>query len=88
MIRSLTNVLLEFGSLCADDGSQHLHVFFGFCQQSRLANGSWRPAPSLINVLFRDASHCSLMMDCGNYMYFSVLRDCYSYIAAGRRSYD
>ena len=29
--RGLTNVLLEFGLLCADDGSQHLHVFFGSC---------------------------------------------------------
>ena len=41
-----------------------------FCQQSWLANGSWSPARSLTNVLFRDTSHCLLMMDCGNYMYF------------------
>ena len=92
MTRGLTNVLLEFGSLCADDGSQHLHVFLVsvhvFCQQPWLVNGSWRPARGLTNVLFRDASHCLLMTDCGNYMYFLVLRDCYSYIAAGRRSYD
>ena len=40
------------------------------CQQSWLANGSWRPARSLTSVLFRDASHHSLMTDCGDYMYF------------------
>ena len=47
------------------------------CQQSWLTNGSWRPARSLTSVLFRDASHRLLMTDCGGYMYFSVLRDCY-----------
>ena len=41
-----------------------------FCQQSWLANGSWRPARSLTNVLFRDASHHLLMTDNGSYMYF------------------
>ena len=40
------------------------------CQQSWLVNGSWRPARSLTNVLFGDASHRSLMTDCGGYMYF------------------
>ena len=34
MTRSLTKVPLKFGSLCADDGSQHLHVFFGSCMCS------------------------------------------------------
>ena len=41
-----------------------------FCQQSWLANGSWRPAHSLTSVLFRDALHCLLVTDCGSYMYF------------------
>ena len=41
-----------------------------FYQQSWLTNGSWRPARSLTNVLFGDASHHLLMTDCGNYMYF------------------
>ena len=40
------------------------------CQQSWLTNGSWRPAHSLTNVLLGDASHHSLMTDCGGYMYF------------------
>ena len=40
-------------------------------QQSWLANGSWRLAHSSDNVLFGDASHCSLMTDCGCYTYFS-----------------
>ena len=40
------------------------------CQQSWLANGSWRLARSSDNVLFGDASHCSLMTDCGGYTYF------------------
>ena len=33
MTHGLTKVPLEFGSLCADDGPQHLHVFFnsGMC---------------------------------------------------------
>ena len=39
-------------------------------QQSWLKNGSWRPARSSDNVLFGDASHCSLMTDCGGYTYF------------------
>ena len=30
----LTKVMLEFGSLCTYDGSQHLHVFFGSCMCS------------------------------------------------------
>ena len=42
-------------------------------QQSWLMNGSWRLVHSLTDVLFRDASHCSLMTDCGGYMYFVVL---------------
>ena len=42
------------------------------CQQSWLANGSWRPARSPDNVLFGDASHCSLMTDCGSYTYLFV----------------
>ena len=74
MTHSLTNVLLEFGLLCAEDGSQYLHVFFSsvrvFCQQSWLMNGSWRLAHSLTSVLFRDASHHLLMTDCCSYMYF------------------
>ena len=41
------------------------------CQQSWLANSSWRPAHSSDNVLFGDASHCSLMTDSGGYTYFS-----------------
>ena len=40
------------------------------CQQSWLVNSSWRLACSLDNVLFGDASHCSLMTDCGSYTYF------------------
>ena len=40
------------------------------CQQSWLANGSWRPARSLTSALFGDASHRSLMTDGGGYMYF------------------
>ena len=40
------------------------------CQQSWLVDGSWRPAFSMTNVLFGDASHHSLMTDCGGYMYF------------------
>ena len=40
-------------------------------QQSWLANSSWRPACSSDNVLFGDASHCSLMTGCGGYTYFS-----------------
>ena len=84
LARSLTNVLLEFGSLCADDGSQHLHVFFGFhmCSLSTVVactNSSWRLARSLTDVLFGDALHCSLMTDCGGYMYFS---DCYHSFSA------
>ena len=39
-------------------------------QQSWLVNSSWRLARSLTDVLFGDASHCSLMTDCGGYMYF------------------
>ena len=38
------------------------------CQQSWLANGSWKPAHSVTSVLFRDASHHLLMTDCGGYM--------------------
>ena len=53
--------------------SVSVHVF---CQQSWLVNGSWRLACSLTDVLFRDASHHLLMMDCGNYMYFLVLHNC------------
>ena len=40
-------------------------------QPSWLANGSWRLAHSSVNILFGDASHCSLMTDCCGYMYFS-----------------
>ena len=40
------------------------------CQQSWLANSSWRPAHRLDNVLFGDASHCSLMTDSSGYTYF------------------
>ena len=39
-------------------------------QQLWLTNSSWRPAHSSDNVLFGDALHCSLMTDCGSYMYF------------------
>ena len=41
------------------------------CQQSWLANSSWRLAHSSDNVLFGDTSHCSLMTDCSGYTYFS-----------------
>ena len=86
MTCGLTNVLLEFGLLCADDGSQHLMYFSVsvrvFHQQLWLANGSWRLARSLTNVLFGDTLHRLLMTDCGSYMYFSVLWDCcYSFFA-------
>ena len=81
--RGSTKVLLEFGSLCTDDGSQHLHVFFGSCMCSPstvMARGSsWRLAHSSNDVLFGDASHCSLMTDCGGYMYFSY---CYCSFSA------
>ena len=40
-------------------------------QQSWLTNSSWRLAHSSDNVLFGDASHCSLMTDSGSYTYFS-----------------
>ena len=40
-------------------------------QQSWLTISSWRLACSLNDVLFGDALHCSLMTDCGGYMYFS-----------------
>ena len=40
-------------------------------QRSWLMNSSWRPAHSSDNVLFGDASHCSLMTDSGGYTYFS-----------------
>ena len=45
-------------------------------QQSWLANSSWRLARSSDNVLFRDASRCSLMTDCGGYAHFSC---CYRF---------
>ena len=45
-------------------------------QQSWLANSSWRLAHSSDKVLFRDASRCSLMTDCGGYVYFSC---CYRF---------
>ena len=48
-------------------------------QQSWLANSSWRLARSLNDVLFGDVSHCSLMTDCGGYMYFS---NCYYLFSA------
>ena len=47
-------------------------------QQSWLANSSWRPARSSDNVLFRDASRCSLMTDCGGYAHFSC---CYRFLS-------
>ena len=47
-------------------------------QQSWLANSSWRLARSSDNVLFRDASHCSLMTDCGGYAHFSC---CYRFLS-------
>ena len=47
-------------------------------QQSWLANSSWRPAHSSDNVLFEDASHCSLMTDCGGYTYFLYCYHFYS----------
>ena len=49
------------------------------CQQSWLANSSCRLAHSSNDVLFGDASHCSLMTDCGGYMYFSY---CYRSFSA------
>ena len=48
------------------------------CQQSWLANSSWRLARSSDNVLFRDASHCSLMTDCSGYAHFSC---CYRFLS-------
>ena len=45
-------------------------------QQSWLADSSWRLAHSSDNVLFRDASRCSLMTDCGRYTHFSC---CYRF---------
>ena len=43
-------------------------------QQSWLTNGSWRLARSLTNVLFGDASHHSLMTDCGgSHVFFGLL---------------
>ena len=47
-------------------------------QQSWLANSSWRLARSSDNVLFRDASCCSLMTDCGGYVHFSC---CYRFLS-------
>ena len=47
-------------------------------QQSWLANSSWRPARSSDNILFRDASCCSLMTDCGGYAHFSC---CYRFLS-------
>ena len=47
-------------------------------QQSWLANSSWRLACSSDNVLFRDASCCSLMTDCGRYAHFSC---CYRFLS-------
>ena len=82
MTHGLTSVLLEFGLLSTDDGLQHLHVFFGFSMctlQTIAAHKS-----GLTDVLLRNASHCLLVMDCGNYMYFLVLHDCYSYLVVSR----
>ena len=45
-------------------------------QQSRLADSSWRLAHSLDNILFRDASRCLLMTDCGGCAHFSC---CYHF---------
>ena len=47
-------------------------------QQSWLANSSWRLVRSSDNVLFRDASCCSLMTDCGGYAHFSC---CYRFLS-------
>ena len=47
-------------------------------QQLWLANSSWRPARSPDNILFGDASHCSLMTDCIGYTYFSYRYHFYS----------
>ena len=47
-------------------------------QQSWLTNSSWRLARSSDNVLFRDASRCSLMTDCGGYAHFSC---CYHFLS-------
>ena len=47
-------------------------------QQSWLTNSSWRLARSLDNVLFRDASRCSLMTDCGGYAHFLC---CYRFLS-------
>ena len=47
-------------------------------QQSWLTNSSWRLARSSGNVLFRDASRCSLMTDCGRYAHFSC---CYRFLS-------
>ena len=48
-------------------------------QQSWLTNSSWRPARNSNDVLFGDASHHLLMMDCSSYMYFSY---CYRSFSA------
>ena len=45
-------------------------------QQPWLVNSSWRLAHSSDNILFRDASRCSLMTDCGGYAHFSC---CYHF---------
>ena len=45
-------------------------------QQSWLMDSSWRLAHSSDNILFRDASRCSLMTDCGGYAHFSC---CYRF---------
>ena len=64
---SLARSALKTGHSTYMYSSVSVHVV---CQQSWLVNGSWRPARSLTNVLFGDASHHSLMTDCGGYMYF------------------
>ena len=48
------------------------------CQQSWLVNSSWRLACSSDNGLFRDASRCSLMTDCGGYAHFLC---CYRFLS-------
>ena len=54
-------------------------------QQSWFANSSWRLAHSSDNVLFRDASHCSLMTDCGGCAYFSCCyRFCSPYVCTAQ----
>ena len=61
--------------------SIHMYSLVPVCvvrQQSWLANSSWRLAHSSDNVLFRYASRCSLMTDCGGCAHFLC---CYRFLS-------